>query len=295
MDDELKKHAMLLFLGIISCALINIKLTSSKREKIKKPMREKVSVLIENGLDNEVDDDSDGSSKKDNNKVIQITEKINISNDLVEKENWVEFLNMIYDRMSLNESVIVYVQATRLALVSALIRGCFEKVSKPIVIVSNEEDFEDGMKLISTYTTSYIVTILNGIILRPEAVSNPKATTDIIGSKAVLKQEFKDAVKPSSDIFYKRPDTTPTINILKLHPGVDYEKMVYCALAYSDAVVIDNTMNVDLRLDVEDDEKFENRILLVVGKGIKVKSKKLQVLHDPNFTPEYGLIKLYVS
>lgn len=300
MDDDIKKHAMLLFVGIVICALINIKLSTSKLKKIKKPMRERVAILCEMDATVEVLDSdemiADLQNKKKNNTnddVVQIS-KIDYVDDLSNKETWNEFLNSVYERLVSQESVIVCVKPSNLAQISALIKGCFEAVNKPVVIVSNDADLNDAKVLISKLTSSYIVTIVNHLLLKPEDVSNNSVICTADAS------DFKERLQPilsqkSSDVFLKRPDTTPNINILKLYPGMDYEKTVYCTLSYSNGIIIDNRLDAKLRLDLQDDEAFANRIVLVVGKNIKVTSPNLQVLHDAKISPEYALVKMFTN
>ena len=129
MEDEIKKHAMLLFIGIVICAIVNIKLSSMKLNKIKKPMREKVALLCEVDanitLNNDEDEDEDElkidhdqekqkikAKTANKNKKKEIQEELvqisytNYLDDLSIKENWNDFLNTIYERLILQESII---------------------------------------------------------------------------------------------------------------------------------------------------------------------------------------------
>lgn len=299
MDEEIRKHAMLLFIGIVICAIVNVKLSSMKVKKIKKPMREKVALICEDVFIQDFESDeqktiSDKEQAKKNNDLVQISNIDYLDDDLSNKESWNGFLTTVYNKLVSQESVIVCVKPSNLAQISALIKGCFESVNKPIVIVSNEVDLEDAKLLISKLTMPYIVAIRNRILLAPEDVSNQT----IVGINAEFDELFKKNIKPSSDLFLKRPNTSPTINILTLHPGMNFEKIVYCTLSYSDGIIIDNRADSKLRLDSlgdQADDVFKDRLILVVGKQIKVNSVNLQVLYDPNTSPEYALVKMFTN
>lgn len=279
MDEDFKKHTMLFVSGIIVFTLLNIKLTSLRREKIQRPMRENVSIIATiNGSEYIIDKEEDN---EDDVKITNIKSNCKLDN----KNDWVKLLNKIYSCMLKNEPVIVAVDRTELAIISSLIKVSFENIHKPIIIVSNKKDYDCAIKLVSKYTYPYIVSILDSKIIKPEEVSCHNHT--VLGVDGEPNKEF-EMKKSSGNIYYKKINILPTVNVVKLYPNNSYEKVIKCTMANSNGLVIDNTMGVDMVFNY-DEEDFKIPVL-VIGKKIK---SNINIMYDPKCTVEYGIAKMY--
>ena len=289
MDEDIRKYIIFLIFIIILLTLLNIKLANTKFERIKKPVREHVSVIMSNDIIY-----SDIFDNIDDNLPVIISHK-NKKFSFSNKLDWPKILEYIYARLRLNETIIVALKPTDFSLFSSIIKLAFPSTPKPIIIISNELDFNCAIKLISKYIFSYIISIKNGTFMLPDKVTDESIN---LGTNCEPNEEFIKSIsnnnKEEKSLYNKKINIRKNVNLIKLHHGMTDSQIILCSLMSSDALVIDNTVGVDMVLEFDDKivEKIKNIKILLVGKKLSLKSN-LNILYDPNISPEFALAKLY--